>query len=164
VAPLYAVVTDAASLFKNGHRIAKEGDPPEKWISMGRLGDGTPVHQMPMTPELEEEIKSGSYYLAEGVDEHAEAPAGPPVVVDIPHAQGTATVGSTLTCTQGNWTNTPTNKTYQWLRDGTPIAGATASSYLLIAANVGGMISCEVTAVNAAGQASSTSNEIGPVA
>ena len=166
VAPRFAVLTDAASLFKNGHRIAKEGDPPEKWITMGRLGDGTAVYQMPMTPEIEQEIRSGQYYLAEGLEgEEAEPPpAGPPVVVDVPHAQGTATVGSTLTCTQGNWTNVPTNKTYQWLHDGAPITGATAAAYTILAADVGGMISCEVTAVNAAGQATSISNEIGPVA
>ena len=163
VTPLYAVLTDPASLFKNGHRIAKEGDPPEKWISMGRLADGSPVFQTPMTPELEQEIRSGSYYLAEGISEGGTPPPGPPVVVDKPHAQGTATVGSTLTCTQGNWTNTPTNKTYQWLRGGTPIAAATSAGYVLVADDLGAMMSCEVTAINAAGQASSTSNEVGPV-
>jgi hypothetical protein len=89
---------------------------------------------------------------------------GPPVVVDKPYVGGVATVGSTLDCTQGNWTNVPTNKVYQWLRSGTPIDAATTASYLLVADDVGAMMSCEVTAINASGQASSTSNEVGPVA
>ena len=163
VTPRYAVANDAAALYKNGHRIAKEGDPPTKWMSMGVTGDGTPVHQMPLTPEIEAEIKSGQYYLAEGITEGGTPPPGPPVVVDIPHAQGTPTVGSTLDCTQGNWTNTPTNKTYQWRRGGTPIAAATSAGYLLVADDVGATMSCEVTAINAVGQASAVSNDVGPV-
>ena len=65
VKPVMLAPDDAWSLFYNGHKIAKNGDPPERWISMGRLGDGTPVLQQLMTPEVEQAIKTGQFYLVE---------------------------------------------------------------------------------------------------
>lgn len=82
---------------------------------------------------------------------------GPPVI------SGSAAVGSTLSCTTGTWTNSPTSYAYQWLRDGDPISGATSSTYQLQQADEGEMVSCVVTATNAAGSASQVSNEVGPV-
>jgi hypothetical protein len=87
--------------------------------------------------------------------------SGPPVVVTVPHATGTGTTGSTLSCTMGNWTNEPTSYAYQWLRDGTAIAGATANTHVVVSADVTHEISCEVTATNALGNGSSVSNAIG---
>ena len=45
---------------------------------------------------------------------------------------GTVEIGETLTCSTGTWANAPTSYTYQWTRFGIPIAGATASTYLLV--------------------------------
>ena len=84
----------------------------------------------------------------------------PPTVVTAPHATGSTTLGSVLNCTMGTWTNEPTSYAYQWLRDGTAIAGAIAAQYTLVAADSTHSISCTVTATNAAGSASSTSNAI----
>lgn len=90
---------------------------------------------------------------------NAIAVAGAPVNTLAPVASGAGTVGSTLNCTAGTWTNAPTYA-YQWLRGGANIAGATASSYLLAAADSGTNVSCRVTATNPAGAASATSNAI----
>jgi 5'-nucleotidase len=63
-----------------------------------------------------------------------------------PAVTGTAKVGQQLTGTAGSWTPTPTSVAYQWLADGTPIAGATTSSYTLTAAELGRVITVRVTA------------------
>jgi hypothetical protein len=137
----------AESLFKNGHKIAKDGDPPSKWISMGRLGDGTAVMQTAMTAEIKAEIEAGSYYLADGLVDEAE-PSGPPTNVDVPHVTAT---GALANCTMGNWTGSPTSYAYAWQRDGAPIAGATSADYTMVAADSGKQIGCIVSAANAAG-------------
>jgi len=84
----------------------------------------------------------------------------PPVNTSAPAVTGTATVGSTLSCSMGNWTYVPTSYTYQWLRNGGNIAGATASTRVLAAADVGTNVSCRVTATNAAGSTSVNSNAV----
>jgi hypothetical protein len=64
--------------------------------------------------------------------------------------------------TTGVWTAAPTF-TYQWTRDGANIAGATAVTYTLVAADVGHLIGCTVTGTNSGGTGTSTSNTVGPV-
>lgn len=86
-----------------------------------------------------------------------------PVVTVAPVLSGTPEVGETLTVTDGTWDNTPTSYGYQWLRNGVVIGGETASTYLLAPADEGATIRARVTAVNAAGSATATSNALGPV-
>ena len=81
-----------------------------------------------------------------------------------PVASGTGAVGATLTTTNGTWTNSPTSYSYQWLRGGVAIGGATSSSYVVQAADVGLAITCSVTAFNAYGNATAASNAINVVA
>ena len=78
----------------------------------------------------------------------------------LPLVTGTGAVGDTLSCSTGTWTNSPTSYAYQWLRDGVAIVGATASTYLLAAADSTHAISCTVTATAAGGSGSATSNAI----
>jgi hypothetical protein len=64
---------------------------------------------------------------------------------------GTASNGSTLTISDGQSYTTvdgakTLTKTYEWLRDGTVIASATASTYTLVTADVGAVITARVTA------------------
>jgi hypothetical protein len=59
--------------------------------------------------------------------------------------------GETLTCGLPAFTGDPTSITYEWERDGTPIQGATSSTYRVQAANEGTTLTCLVSAVNAAG-------------
>ena len=84
----------------------------------------------------------------------------PPVISSSPVVTGTAAVGQTLSCDKGVWFNAPTSYTYQWLRDGANIAGATVSTYVVVAGDLGHAISCKVTATNANGSAPATSNAV----
>jgi len=68
-----------------------------------------------------------------------------------PVVSGLTTVGSTLSCTTGTWTYSPTAYAYQWKRNGTNIGSATASTYLLVSADAGTSITCAVTATNPQG-------------
>ncbi len=88
------------------------------------------------------------------------ASAGVPVNTVAPALDDTSPgVGDTINVTNGTWTNTPTSYTYQWFRDASSIGGATASSYLVDAADIGAVLTCKVTAHNAGGaSAPATSN------
>ena len=74
-------------------------------------------------------------------------------------------VGSQLALTTGTWTGTGGTITYarEWLRNGSPIAGATAPGYVLTTADVGAQISGIVTAKDANGEASAESLPVGPI-
>ena len=85
---------------------------------------------------------------------------GPPPVVT-----GKTVQGSTLSTSNGTWTNNPTSYSYQWQRCpdlyGTTeswlcsnISGATSSTYVTQAADVGDTIRAIVTATNAGGSSS----------
>jgi hypothetical protein len=98
----------------------------------------------------------------------AMVPAAP-VNTAAPVVSGTPAVGSLLSCASGSWTGEgvltlsagwplTTPFAYQWLREGSAIAGATANAYLVQAADLGHGLVCEVTATNYAGHASAKSN------
>jgi hypothetical protein len=57
----------------------------------------------------------------------------------------------TLTCSHGAWENSPTAFSYAWLRDGTPIPGATESTYVTTPTDAGQAVQCLVTATNEGG-------------
>lgn len=59
---------------------------------------------------------------------------------------GSVKVGSTLTATGEQWSVTPNEVTYQWLRGATAIPGATAKTYKPVLADVGHQLSVRVTA------------------
>jgi hypothetical protein len=86
-----------------------------------------------------------------------------------PRVSGTATVGSTLTASQGSWANAPTSFAYQWVRcprsgglptgaDCAAIGGATTTSYVVSTADVGRRLRVRVTAANADGSTTAASN------
>ncbi|TWG98224.1 hypothetical protein L615_003100000290 [Nocardioides sp. J9] len=75
-----------------------------------------------------------------------------------PTITGTATVGSTLTASRGQWFPTVNvNFSYQWLRGNQPISGATAETYKVTAADAGQTISVRVIAEVQGGTESATS-------
>ncbi len=75
-----------------------------------------------------------------------------PKPVEPPKVSGGAGVGQTLTCEPGIWEGKPPPVfTYQWLRDQTPIAGATATTYLVERGDQGHRLTCDVTARNSEG-------------
>ena len=57
-------------------------------------------------------------------------------------------VGAHLSCVAGPGTP-PSTKTYQWLRNGVAIAGATSSSYTTAVGDAGGVVQCQVFAIDA---------------
>jgi GH43 family beta-xylosidase len=59
----------------------------------------------------------------------------------VPTITGKAQVGNTLTAQPGAWGPAPVALSYQWLRDGKPIARATGASYELAAADRGHRVS-----------------------
>lgn len=93
-------------------------------------------------------------------------PAGgsPPVNTVAPAVTGTATVGQTLSCTTGTWTDGTPVFTYQWQRDVagngsfSNIAAATANTYVLVDADDGNKVRCVVTDTDENGATSANSN------
>ena len=83
-----------------------------------------------------------------------------PVNTVAPAVTGTAAFGSTLTTTNGTWLGAPAPTfTYQWFRSpSTSISGATSSTYVLVAADVGFGIFCQVRATNAVAPSGVTAN------
>jgi hypothetical protein len=72
---------------------------------------------------------------------------------------GAARTDQTLTCNLPAVASPdgPVATTVQWLRDGTPVAGATAAAYPVASADAGHAIACRFTASNAAGSVDTTS-------
>ncbi|GAA2176302.1 hypothetical protein GCM10009784_22220 [Arthrobacter parietis] len=62
-----------------------------------------------------------------------------------PTITGMPKVGNKLTAASAVWSPAPTATTYQWLRNGVPISGATASTYTLTSADRGFAISVRFT-------------------
>lgn len=90
----------------------------------------------------------GDKPTGEGITEVTYAgPVGPPapVCIDTPMISGTAAVGAELTCTMGNWGNTPDSYAYAWS------TGGTAPTYVVLEADAGASITCVVSATNAGG-------------
>lgn len=68
------------------------------------------------------------------------------------------TAGNVLQAALGTWAgDLPIAYTYQWAKSGVDIAGATSSSYTVLASDVGASITVRVTATNAQGSSSVTS-------
>ena len=86
----------------------------------------------------------------------------PPLNTVRPAITGTTVTGSNLTSTTGTWTHA-TTYARAWLRNGSPIAGATAAVYALVGADEGTLISVNVTATGPGGETSMESLSVGPI-
>ena len=76
----------------------------------------------------------------------------------LPAVTGTAQVTEILTASNGTWSGDATIVyAHQWRRNGVAIVGATSPTYVVVAADVGKVLSCVVTASNDAGAASAVS-------
>ena len=97
-------------------------------------------------------------------------PQAPPRATGEPTISGRAVVGNVLTSSNGSWSGTgPFNFTYRWLRcpaggsggggqGCTAISGATFRRYTVRQADVGNRLRVQVTAANAEGRATATSD------
>ncbi len=99
--------------------------------------------------------KDGQYSTATAIDAGLVGPItlgttkvsdAAPEATTAPRVTGTAKVGATLTATPGTWDVEGATFTHQWLRNGTAVAGATKSTYKVVAADAGQKLSVRVTA------------------
>ncbi len=114
---------------------------------------------------------AGSASAVSAATEVVSAAAIPPANVVLPAIAGTAQQGQQLTGSQGVWSGTaPLTYAYQWQRCDpsgagcVDVAGATRSTYLVAAADVGSTLRFQVTASNVAGSASAQSAQTAVVA
>ena len=97
------------------------------------------------------------------------ASAAVPGNTALPVVSGTAKDGVTLSSSNGAWSGSPTSFTRQWRRCNAAgaacanIAGAIASTYLATSTDIGNTVRVVVTARNASGSSSATSNATGVV-
>jgi len=76
----------------------------------------------------------------------AQAAAPQPLhVVSHGPTQGTPVPGGFLTADLGTWNSPPSSYTFEWLRDGVPIPGATSQDYDVKSGDVGDQIAPRVT-------------------
>jgi hypothetical protein len=78
-----------------------------------------------------------------------ETSTGIPVAITnttAPTISGSSTPGSTLTTTTGTWSENSISYSYQWLRNGSAISGATTATYVLTSTDIGLPVSVRVTA------------------
>lgn len=86
-----------------------------------------------------------------------------PVNSSPPTVTGTPQQGKPLTADRGDWSNSPTDYEYRWLRCNTsggncsPINGARSTTYTLTSADVGRTLRVRVSAINADGRTNATS-------
>lgn len=69
----------------------------------------------------------------------------PDVIAGTVTISGDGAVGSTLTANPGSWTPAPIELAYQWLSNGTPIPGQTASTIALTESLIGTDVSVQIT-------------------
>jgi hypothetical protein len=100
----------------------------------------------------------GSSTTASSTAQIGAAAAQPPRIIAAPVVSGVAHETDTLTTTTGFWSGSPSDYQYQWLRCATPtgdncavVAGATASTYTPVHADVGSTMRSRVRAHNAVG-------------
>ncbi|MFD1825064.1 MULTISPECIES: cohesin domain-containing protein [Mumia] len=67
-----------------------------------------------------------------------------PVATRAPQVSGTARVGAVLTAIPAPWDVAGTTASYEWRRDGTPVAGARGASYRLSPADAGKKVTVHV--------------------
>jgi secreted trypsin-like serine protease len=104
--------------------------------------------------------KSG--YRTAVVESSRTLPVSPPMPfseTSRPTVSGSFVKGQTLTADPGSWSPTPT-LSYQWLSNNRAIRGATSSTYVLTAADVGKLVSVQLTGTLSGYQ--TTSNTWGP--
>jgi hypothetical protein len=80
-----------------------------------------------------------------------------PSVTATPKVTGSPFAGRTVTCAATYGGDVPQTLAVQWLRDGTPIAGASGASYTVLSADPGHALSCRETVANAFGSLTATS-------
>ncbi len=131
------------------------------------IGGATNPTYSPVAEDVGHELKvtetaSNAGGSSSAAESKATAVVVPPVPTDttVPTITGTAQQGQLLTEHHGEWTNSPTAYTYQWMRcealggSCLPIPGATGETYSPVAEDVGHALRVSETASNAGGSGS----------
>jgi len=136
----------------------EEGIPRDSNGAVVTLANGTPVA-----------LPDGSYAMLGGLSiantglyttDATPSVLAPPENTVAPDVTGTNTVGSTLTCSTGTWTNSPSAYAYQWFQNNTPLIGQTLNTHVITAGDVGSELVCRVTATNVVGGGQAFSNGV----
>lgn len=98
------------------------------------------------------------YATVESSSRAVPLPLTAPAVLTPPQVTGTPQAGQTLTCTQGTWTQSPTQYTYSWMTSGSETP--TGPTYTATAEDVGSTVSCMVRAANASWATTAESNSV----
>ena len=138
------------------------------WSGSGCSGTGTCVVTMSAARSVTATFTTAVAQPTPTASTFPAGPTPPASTSPLPTVSGDATVGQTLSGTNGAWSGTPPLfYTYQWQRcvpGCTSIAGATKQSYTLLVADTGARVRMNVTATNAAEHASAESALVGPIA
>lgn len=112
----------------------------------------------PISENIANMVVNGDVYSVDGVWGKAYLVEGSaPLNVTLPFITGdNVGSGNILTVSNGGWIDVD-SFTYQWKKDGVNISGATSKTYTTVSGDIGSVITCSVTGVNAEGSASATS-------
>ena len=88
--------------------------------------------------------KSGYVTVVKTSAATAATSAGAFSLAPVPSISGSAVVAGTLTANSGVW-DSGVSLSYQWLRGGVAVSGATSSSYVLLPSDLGGVFTVTVT-------------------
>lgn len=122
-----------------------------QWLRSGKaIAGATKPTYTPTTKDKGKKL-SVSATITYGLSKAHRTSAAQPVLAGVftstsaPVVSGTPSVGKTLRVRRGSWSPTPSGYRYQWLRNSTPIKGATGTTYRLKAADRGVGISARVS-------------------
>lgn len=82
-----------------------------------------------------------------------------PQVANVSDPGNAPEAGDELSCAPGTWSGSP-SYSYQWLRNGAAIAGATSATYTVTASDAGTVLQCAVTAATASTKTVTVSNHL----
>jgi hypothetical protein len=121
-----------------------------RWLRDGvAIGGATGASYTPTKADLGAKLRvqvtgASAGYTTTSVTSAAVTVGAGVFTAPTPTVKGTATVGSTLKVSVGDWSPTPKTFEYQWLRNGNAIKGATSATYVPVAADAGKQISVRV--------------------
>ena len=167
-----ALAASGGELYLGGSRTPDFWDTDEAIFARLRESDGTKLQDLVAVDSVIDAIwASPSSVLIGGsfqwIDYHPNKVRGfasftfAPQNSSTPTISGAPSAGETLTCSTGTWDGNPLMYAYQWRRDGHPLAGETAATYVVGPDDVGHLISCAVSARNPGGSSTAESGPAG---
>jgi Glycosyl hydrolases family 18 len=154
------VLYDAAS--NGGAEVLINGRTQPTWSLTGNYTRSDNLQRLQLWNDAATGTDFDSVVVATPGSTTAAAPPAPSNTA-VPVVSGTAQEGDTLTTSNGSWNGSPTSYSYKWEdcnssgASCSAISGATSSTYVLAASDVGDTVRAVVTATNAGGSTPATS-------